>query len=182
MHRISCPVKALDCCPFSVTRGAELILYVAIYQIHRNVQPSRFPNQLYLLMTCQNTAEIRTVCALLEWQTCPKVLTWIHHHPLNGGEGQNVTVHFNVCKTSRLENWKKKSKRTSHPTDHPFFFRVRRQNVILHFDVLPVFDVLSAALVTFFPPLQFSKILLKWGGESKKVLYCYILTSPPQIG
>jgi len=25
--------------------------------------------------------------------------------PLMGGEGQNVTVHFNVCKTSRLENW-----------------------------------------------------------------------------
>ena len=24
--------------------------------------------------------------------------------PLMGGEGQNVTVHFNVCKTSRLEN------------------------------------------------------------------------------
>ena len=45
----------------------------------------------------------------------------------------------------------------------------------------------STALVTFFfPPIstppQFSKILLKWGGESKKVLYCNILTSPPQIG
>ena len=99
-----------------------------------------------------------------------------------GGEGQNVTVHFDVCKTSRLENWKKIKKDVpSHRS--PIFFRVRRQNVILHFDVLPVFDVLSAALVTFFPPpLQFSKILLKWGGESKKVLYCYILTSPPQIG
>ena len=24
--------------------------------------------------------------------------------PLMGGEGQNVTVHFNVCKTSRLAN------------------------------------------------------------------------------
>ena len=45
----------------------------------------------------------------------------------------------------------------------------------------------STALVTFFfpqfpPPPQFSKILLKWGWESKKVLYCNILTSPPQIG
>ena len=68
-----------------------------------------------------------------------------------GGEGQNVTVHFNVYKTSRLENWKKIKKDVpSHRS--PIFLRVRRQNVILHFDVLPVFDVLSAALVTFFPP------------------------------
>ena len=51
--------------------------------------------------------------------------------PLRGGKGKNVTIHFNVCKTSLLENWKK-SKRTS-PTDHPAFFRVKRQNVILKY-------------------------------------------------
>ena len=28
----------------------------------------------------------------------------LDHHPLKGGEGKNVTVHFNVCKTSLLEN------------------------------------------------------------------------------
>ena len=78
--------------------------------------------------------------------------------------------------------WKieKKTKRTSHPTDHPFFFRVRHQNVILHFDVLPVFDVLSAALVTFFPPpLQFSKILLKWGGGKQKSIVLLHFDVPP---
>ena len=103
--------------------------------------------------------------------------------PLRGGEGKNATVHFNVCKTSLLENWKK-IKKDVPPTDHLVFFRVRRQNVILHFDVLPVFSKYVRSTCYFFPPTpQFSKILLKWGGgESKKVLYCYIFTSPPKSG
>ena len=32
-----------------------------------------------------------------------------HYTPLRGGEGQNVTVHFNVSKTSLLENGKNKN-------------------------------------------------------------------------
>ena len=38
-----------------------------------------------------------------------------------GGEGQNVTVHFNVCKTSRLENWKKNQKGRPIPPITHFF-------------------------------------------------------------
>ena len=32
-----------------------------------------------------------------------------YHHPLKGGEGKHVTVHFNVCKTSlwKIEKIKK---------------------------------------------------------------------------
>ena len=35
----------------------------------------------------------------------------------------------------RVSKIEKKSKRTSKIKNHPFFLRVRRQNVILHFDV-----------------------------------------------
>ena len=80
--------------------------------------------------------------------------------------------------------WKveKKTKRTSPPTDHLVFFRVRRQNVILHFDVLPVFSKYVRSTCYFFPPPpQFSKILLKWGGGGNAKKYCTVtfLRPPP---
>ena len=51
-----------------------------------------------------------------------------------GGGRQNVPVHFNVCKPSRFQNWKKIKKDVQNQKSL-IFFRVRRQNVILHFDV-----------------------------------------------
>ena len=95
--------------------------------------------------------------------------------PLMGGEGQNVTVHFNVCKTSRLENWKKIKKDVpSHRS--PIFLKGKTSKCNITFWRLTrVWRLVRSTCYLFSPPLQFSKILLKLGGGGGKAKkYCTV--------
>ena len=78
--------------------------------------PRQPPKEVFMLAHLRASAPITTCCVHMLFY-----LFYVDHHPLKGGEGQNVTVHFNVCKTSLLENWKK-TKRTSPPHRSPSIF------------------------------------------------------------
>ena len=110
--------------------------------------------------------------------------------PLKGGEGKNVTVHFNVCKREpkRLKMYFKEGgwqtyERYVPSTCYSFLSPPFQKKGKMSFKGRGGSKNLrntSASTCYFFPPPQFSKILLKWEKAKKNILYCYIFTSPPQ--
>ena len=96
---------------------------------------------------------------------------------------KNVILHFDVVLNLRRIEGAKKGKNVLLQKCTPPPLK-KGQNVLQRGEGSKPEKYVHSTCYFFFspisPPPQFSKILLKWGGgESKKVLYCNILTSPP---